>query len=49
MKTERLNPQNSALIQIDFQPQMTFGVANIDRQALFNNMTLLVSAAGLWP
>jgi nicotinamidase-related amidase len=32
MKTELLSPQNSALILIDFQPQMTFGVANIDSQ-----------------
>ena len=40
MKTELLNPQNSALILIDFQPQMTFGIANIDRQALFNNNLL---------
>jgi nicotinamidase-related amidase len=45
MKTELLNPQNSALILIDFQPQMTFGVANIDRQTLFNNVMLLSKAA----
>ena len=31
MKTELLNPQNSIVIFIDHQPQMTFGVANIDR------------------
>lgn len=29
--TELLTPQNSALILIDFQPQMVFGVASIDR------------------
>jgi hypothetical protein len=29
MKTELLSPQNSALILIDFQPQMTFGVATM--------------------
>lgn len=48
MKTELLNPQNSALILIDFQPQMTFGVANIDRQALFNNVMLLAKAAKIF-
>ena len=48
MKTELLNPQNSALILIDFQPQMTFGVANIDRQALFNNVILLAKAAKIF-
>src|SRR5512138_401806 len=42
---ELLNPQNSAVIFIDFQPQMTFGVANIDRQTLFNNVLLLAKAA----
>jgi nicotinamidase-related amidase len=48
MKTELLNPQNSALILIDFQPQMTFGVANIDRQTLFNNVMLLAKAAKIF-
>jgi len=48
MKTELLTPQNSALILIDFQPQMTFGVANIDRQALFNNVILLAKAAKIF-
>src|SRR5512134_1954490 len=43
--TELLNPQNSAVIFIDFQPQMVFGVANIDRQTLFNNVILLAKAA----
>lgn len=28
---ELLTPENSTLILIDFQPQMTFGVASIDR------------------
>ncbi|KAF0217353.1 MAG: hypothetical protein FD174_3319 [Geobacteraceae bacterium] len=46
--TELLNPQNSALILIDFQPQMTFGVANIDRQTLFNNVILLAKAAKIF-
>lgn len=48
MKTELLNPQNSALILIDFQPQMTFGVANIDRQTLYNNVMLLAKAAKIF-
>lgn len=48
MKTELLNPQNSTLILIDFQPQMTFGVANIDRQTLFNNVMLLAKAAKIF-
>jgi len=48
MKTELLNSQNSAIIFIDFQPQMTFGVANIDRQTLFNNVMLLAKAAKIF-
>ncbi len=48
MKTELLNPQNSAVIFIDHQPQMTFGVANIDRQILFNNVLLLAKAAKIF-
>jgi nicotinamidase-related amidase len=48
MNTELLNPENSALILIDFQPQMTFGVANIDRQTLFNNVMLLAKAAKIF-
>ncbi len=31
---ELIDPTNSALIFIDHQPQMSFGVANIDRQTL---------------
>jgi len=46
--TELLNPQNSTVIFIDFQPQMTFGVANIDRQTLFNNVLLLAKAAKIF-
>ncbi|MBC8017051.1 MAG: hydrolase [Verrucomicrobia bacterium] len=45
MKTELLNPENSVVIFIDFQPQMVFGVTNIDRQTLFNNVLLLAKAA----
>jgi nicotinamidase-related amidase len=48
MKTELLNPSNSVVIFIDFQPQMTFGVANIDRQTLFNNVILLAKAAKIF-
>ena len=48
MKTELLNPQNSAVIFIDHQPQMTFGVANIDRQTLVNNVLLLAKAASIF-
>ena len=44
---ELLNPENSALILIDFQPQMTFGVASIDRQTLINNVMLLAKSAKL--
>ena len=48
MKTELLTPQNSVIIFIDFQPQMTFGVANIDRQMLLNNVLLLAEAAKIF-
>lgn len=46
--TELLTPKNSALVLIDFQPQMVFGVANIDRQTLFNNVLLLAKAAKIF-
>ncbi|HEY3491142.1 MAG TPA: hydrolase [Candidatus Deferrimicrobiaceae bacterium] len=45
---ELLDPKNSALVLIDFQPQMTFGVASIDRQTLFNNVLLLAKAAKIF-
>jgi nicotinamidase-related amidase len=38
-------PQDSAIVFIDHQPQMTFGVANIDRTMLINNVTLLAKVA----
>ena len=41
---ELLDPTNSALIFIDHQPQMSFGVANIDRQTLKNNTVALAKA-----
>lgn len=46
--SELLNPKNSAVIFIDFQPQMVFGVANIDRQTLYNNVLLLAKAAKIF-
>ena len=44
-KLELLTPKNCALVLIDFQPQMVFGVANIDRQLLKNNVIGLAKAA----
>lgn len=38
-------PFDSALVLIDWQPQMLFGVANIDRATLVNNVTLLAKVA----
>ena len=42
---ELLNPQNCAVIFIDHQPPMPFGVTSIDRQALTNNVVGLAKAA----
>ncbi len=42
---ELLNPANSALILIDHQPQMAFGVQSIDRQTLKNNTVALARTA----
>lgn len=36
---------DTAVVFIDHQPQMTFGVANIDRAMLINNVTLLAKVA----
>lgn len=47
-KLELLNLQNSAVIFIDHQPQMAFGVANIDRQQLKNNTVGLAKAAKIF-
>ncbi len=44
-KLELLTPDNCTLILIDHQPQMTFGVASIDRQLLKNNVLGLAKAA----
>jgi nicotinamidase-related amidase len=38
-------PEDSAVVFIDHQPQMTFGVDNIDRASLINNVTLLAKVA----
>lgn len=38
-------PADAAVVFIDHQPQMTFGVANIDRAQLINNVTLLAKVA----
>src|SRR4051812_1632097 len=43
-----LTPQNSAVILIDHQPQMAFGVSSIDRQTLINNVTGLAKAAKIF-
>lgn len=40
-----ITADNSAVVFIDHQPQMTFGVANIERQQLVNNVVLLAKAA----
>lgn len=42
---EQLTPQNSILLFIDLQPQMAFGVANMDRQTLKNNVVALAKSA----
>jgi nicotinamidase-related amidase len=44
-KLELLTPQNCTVIFIDHQPQMAFGVTNIDRQTLINNTVGLAKAA----
>jgi nicotinamidase-related amidase len=43
-----LTPENSTIIFIDHQPQMTFGVASIDRQTLVNNTVGLAKAAKIF-
>src|SRR5438876_10296577 len=37
--------QDSAVVFIDHQPQMLFGVASMDRASLINNVTLLAKCA----
>jgi nicotinamidase-related amidase len=43
-----LTPDNCAIIFIDHQPQMFFGVANIDRQDLLNHVLVLAKAAKIF-
>jgi nicotinamidase-related amidase len=38
-------PDDTAVVFIDHQPQMLFGVANMDRALFINNVTLLAKAA----
>ena len=38
-------PQDTAIVFIDWQPQMLFGVASADRAGLVNNVTLLAKVA----
>ena len=38
-------PEDSAIVFIDHQPQMLFGVANADRATLINNVTLIAKVA----
>jgi len=40
-----LTPGNCVVAMIDLQPQMLFGVANFDRQAVINNNVALAKAA----
>ncbi|MDT4330704.1 hydrolase [Methylomonas sp. MED-D] len=47
--TEKLiTPDNCAFIFIDHQPQMAFGVTNIDRQLLKNNAVAMAKTAKLF-
>lgn len=48
--TERglLTPENCGVVFIDHQPQMFFGVASMDRQALLNNVLILAKAAKIF-
>jgi nicotinamidase-related amidase len=43
-----LTPDNCVVTFIDLQPQMLFGVANFDRQAIINNNVALSKAARLF-
>lgn len=44
-KTDLLTAENSAIILIDHQPQMLFGVQSADRQTIINNTVGLAKAA----
>lgn len=43
-----LDPTNCTVVFIDHQPQMMFGVTNIDRQTLVNNVLVLAKAAKIF-
>jgi nicotinamidase-related amidase len=43
-----LTPENCGVVFIDHQPQMFFGVASMDRQALLNNVLVLAKAAKIF-
>ena len=43
-----ITADNCAVVFIDHQPQMSFGVANIDRHQLLNNTVLLAKGAKLF-
>ena len=47
-KLELLTPENSALMFIDHQPQMVFGVMTIDRQTLKNNVVALAKSGNIF-
>lgn len=42
---ELLSPDNSAIVLIDYEPQMVFGVGSMDRQLLLNNVEALTKSA----
>jgi nicotinamidase-related amidase len=43
-----ITPDNCAVVFIDHQPQMFFGVASMDRQELLNNVLVLAKAAKIF-
>ena len=43
-----LTPDACGVAMIDLQAQMLFGTANLDRQSIINNKTLLAKAAKLF-
>lgn len=45
---ELISPENSALLLIDHEPQMVFGVGSTDRQLLINNVEALAKSAKMF-
>ena len=43
-----LTPENCVVAMIDLQPQMLFGVASLDRQAILNSNMILAKAARIF-